>query len=109
MRIVSLFIALLMGHAVADYALQSDWMAKHKNRHVAPSFEPGTTTWPLVLAAHALVNGALVYSITGVVWLGVAETLAHGAIDFYRCESKYGIYPDQVMHILCKLAWSLAC
>lgn len=107
MRIFQLFVALLMGHAVADFSLQSEWMLRHKNRHIAPTFEPGVKTWPLILFGHSLVNGALVYSITGNVGLGLIETLAHGVIDYFRCESKYGIYPDQAMHILCKIVWAV--
>lgn len=108
---LALFIELLMGHALADFALQTEWMAKHKNRHVAPSFIPPgqtpQTTWPYVLGAHALIHGMAVWLITGQIWLGVLEATAHFVIDFGKCESWYGINTDQSLHIGCKVLWAL--
>ena len=106
---MSQLLALLMSHAIADFPLQSDFMAKGKNRHVMPSFIPPgqkrQTTWPYVLTAHALVHGAGVWLVTGVWWLGLAETVAHWLIDFGKCENWYGIHQDQGLHILCKVIW----
>lgn len=105
---IALFIKLIMGHAVADFALQSDAMAKGKNRHISPIFVPPgqklQICWPYWLAAHGLVHGAMVTFITGNVRLGLLEALCHVVVDFGKCENVYGIHVDQAFHVLFKVA-----
>jgi len=102
---------LLVGHALADFALQSEWMAKAKNRNSGTTLSyipPGQTpqiVWPFVLSAHALIHGGVVAVATGIWWLGALETGAHWAIDFGKCENHYGIYADQALHVGCKVLW----
>ena len=104
-----IFIELLMGHAVADCALQSDSMARGKNRNRVPlnipSGQKRQIAWPYFLTSHALIHGASVFVITGSIWLGISETIAHWFIDFGKCENWYGIHLDQSLHIGCKLLW----
>jgi len=73
---------LLIGHAFADFGLQSDWMAKNKNRHVSPSYVPEgqrfTPTWFYVLSAHSLIHSGFVYMITGSAFLGLLNLLFIG-------------------------------
>lgn len=100
---------LLAAHALCDYPLQGDFIAKAKNRHT-PAFNipPGQKpqkVWPWVLTAHALIHGGAVALITGNVWLGLAETCAHWLIDFGKCENWYGIHTDQAAHVGCKVIW----
>lgn len=109
---MKMFFLLMFGHAIADFALQTDWIAKTKNRHAgAPqSYNPKLhgpiqTIWPYVLSAHALIHGGMVFLVTGSVVLGFAETIAHWAIDFGKCEKWYGIHTDQALHIFCKIIW----
>lgn len=108
------FFLLLAGHALADFALQSPWMAqaKNRNRKVDPAtIPPGQTPqtiWPYVLTAHALIHGLTVALILGHVvgiYCGIGETVAHWVIDFGKCENKYGIHMDQALHVFCKVAW----
>jgi hypothetical protein len=94
---------MLVGHALADYPLQGDFLAKGKNRHT-PAI-PGETVWPWCLAAHALIHGGAVTLATGSVALGVAEAFAHAAIDFAKCEKVFGFHADQSLHVVCKLFW----
>lgn len=104
---------MLCGHALVDYTFQTEWIAVNKNRHVGgkPSgynpelHGPIQTIWPYVLSAHAFQHGLAVYLATGSVGLGIAETVAHWAIDFAKCEKWFGIHMDQGLHIACKLAW----
>ena len=93
---------LLVGHAVADYALQSDFMAQGKSRHTAT----GKVFWPHLLTAHALIHGGAVALATGSVALGMAEVFCHWLIDFGKCENRYGLNTDQALHIACKLLWA---
>lgn len=108
---MELLFKLLVGHALADFALQTDWIAKNKNRHAIPGgydpkiHGPLQTIWPYVLTSHALIHGAFVFLATGRIELGIAETMAHWMIDFGKCEKWYGIHIDQALHIFCKLLW----
>lgn len=101
--------ALLMGHALTDYAFQSEAMARGKNRHlqpdiVGPRFVP---TWYYWLTAHSLISGAAVGVITGSTELALCEVVAHWLIDFMKCEKWINIHEDQGLHLLCKIAWAL--
>lgn len=104
---------LLIGHAVADFALQTDSMAKGKNRNrpvdmsVVPPGQKYQPTWGYWLTAHALIHGAAVCFATGYTIIGMAEALCHWLIDFGKCENKYGIHVDQALHVLCKILWIL--
>lgn len=97
-----ILLKLIMGHALADFGLQSDWVAINKNRHLNKT----PVHWLYVLSAHALIHGMAVWLITGNIYLGLAETAAHGMIDFGKCESLYGIHVDQGLHFSCKVLWA---
>lgn len=102
---------LLVGHALADFPLQPEFVAAGKNRHRRPDpskIPPGqkyTPCWPYFLSAHALVHGGAVALATGVWWLGALETAAHWLTDFGKCENWYGVHADQGLHLLAKLGW----
>lgn len=109
---IELLFKLIIGHAIMDFWAQSDSLAKMKNRNRDSSAfcPPGQTPqvfWPYALTAHALMHGAAVWFITGNMYLGMAETVAHWLIDFGKCENWYGIHEDQIMHFLCKYFWAL--
>jgi hypothetical protein len=100
---------LLCGHAIADYALQNDYIAKNKNRHAIPMgydpklHGPMQTVWPYVLGSHGLIHGMFVFWATGQWMFGLLEAVSHFAIDFGKCEKWYGIHTDQFLHIVMKL------
>jgi hypothetical protein len=101
---------LLAGHALADFAIQPDAMARGKSRHFVPrqaESRKAETIWPYWLTSHALIHGAAVALATGCVPLGIAETVAHWLIDFGKCEDWYGFHVDQAAHVACKLAWAV--
>lgn len=108
---ISTLVALALGHFVADYPLQSDFIAKGKNRFrpVDPaSIPPGQTpqtVWPWILTAHAATHAAAVYLVLGRADLALAELVAHWAIDYGKCANRYGIHADQAMHLICKVLW----
>lgn len=108
---LSLFFLLVLGHFVADYPLQSDFIAKGKNRFrpvdlasVPPGQKP-MTIWPWVLTAHAGTHAAAVFLILGSPVLAFAELISHWLIDYGKCANRYGIHADQVAHLLCKAMW----
>ena len=95
-------------HAFADFVFQPDTMAKGKRRSYKTEPPPGIkyqATWFYWLTAHAIVHGSLVALITNNVSLGILEIICHWMIDFGKCENKYGIHTDQLLHFLCKLLW----
>ncbi len=102
---------LFVGHAVADFALQSDSMAKGKNRNSSidlSKIPPGQklqTVWFYWLTAHAMIHAGAVALATGYVILGIGELILHWIIDWCKCENITTIHIDQILHILCKLLW----
>lgn len=104
MSVLLVFLALLVGHALADYPLQGDFLAKAKNR-TAPI--PGVP-WPHALGAHAAIHGGVVWLVTGIWWLGALEAVAHAYIDDAKCRGVIGYHTDQALHVLCKVLWVLA-
>lgn len=100
-----LLFKLLCGHALADFSLQTDAMAKFKNRNnkAAPPLPP----WAYWLTAHALMHGGMVYLITGSLTLGLVETAIHWAADFMKCEGLTSPHADQAIHIVAKVFYAL--
>jgi len=110
---LELFTYLIMGHALADFALQSEAMATGKNfkRPIDLSkIPPGQTpmvVWPYWMASHCLIHGGIVALITGSITLGIVEAAAHWWIDCTKCMNITGIHADQALHVFCKVAWTL--
>lgn len=96
-----LLFFLLVGHALCDYPLQGDFLARGKN-HRAPI--PGVPWWQCLLA-HALIQGGMVTVVTGSLWLGLAEFILHGVIDYGKSEGWYSYNVDQLLHVLSKALW----
>ena len=103
MTTAELIAALVVGHAIADYPLQGDFLAKAKNRAMPI---PGVP-WYQALGAHAVMHGGMVWALTGIVWLGLAEVAAHALIDDAKCRGKLSFNMDQGLHIACKVLWAL--
>lgn len=122
---------LLVAHAVCDYPLQGDFLARAKNHRLPVLSVP----WQQALVWHALIHGGAVALVTGSVPLGLAETAAHALIDHWKCRSDsassipFGVlarfaagetamarlawtsralfHVDQVAHVVCKMLWLL--
>lgn len=103
MTFAILFAALIVGHALCDYPLQGDFLARAKNRTMPI---PGVP-WYQALGAHAAIHGGAVALITGMPLLGVAETLLHAFIDDAKCRGKIGFNTDQAAHVFCKFMWAM--
>lgn len=94
-------VALVAGHAVADYPLQGDFLARAKNR-TAPI--PGFPWWQ-ALGAHAAIHGGFVAAITGIWWLFFAEAAIHFLTDDAKCRGRIDLNTDQAIHLVCKAGW----
>ena len=104
---IQLGVALVIGHCLADFPLQGEYLALFKNRH---HLEEDTQTkheivWPYVLSAHALIHMGAVWIITGSFILGFMEFVLHWLIDFAKCEGWTNYHIDQAMHVICKIAY----
>lgn len=102
MNASQLFFAMVIGHVVADYPLQGDFLARAKNRFAAL---PGVP-WYQALGAHALIHAGAVWLITHNVWLGLAELVAHAVIDDAKCAGRINFNLDQALHAICKAMWA---
>jgi len=107
---ISLLGALAIGHALADYALQNDFMARAKNRHLSHANDdlPRQSLWIWVLSAHAAIHAGMVWILTGCGWLGLAEFVLHWLIDLFRIEKKISFQTDQLGHLLSKAGYVAA-
>ncbi len=96
-------IWMLIGHAVADYPLQGDWLSKAKNPALA--LVPGETIWPMALLSHAAIQAGAVKLATGSWLCAGLEFVAHTAIDYWKCRGGVTYNGDQILHVICKLLW----
>ena len=97
-----LFFWMLVGHAVADYPLQGDFLAKAKNR-MAPI--PGIS-WKIALGAHAMIHAGAVVLITRSYLLGLVELVLHIVIDDAKCRGITTFTEDQALHVVCKVFYA---
>ena len=103
--------ALAIGHAVADFPLQGEFLATCKNRRFLirlkdPNRPP--SMWIACMAAHCLIHAGAVWLITGSAVLAAIELVVHWILDTAKCEGKTGFNFDQTMHIVCKAIYALA-
>lgn len=97
---LTLLFKLLMAHAVCDYGLQSDYMAKTKSRHYAENGE-----WVHSLLMHSMTHAAGVYVVTQSPVLALCELVAHAVIDHAKCQGMFNLHVDQLLHLVCKILW----
>ena len=94
---------LFAAHAVCDYPLQGDFLAKGKNAF-APL--PGVP-WYQCLLAHSLIHAGAVALITQRWELGLAEFMIHWFTDYAKCAGKLTFNQDQAIHYSCKVLWAI--
>src|SRR6186713_2016353 len=92
----TLFFALLIGHAMADYPLQGEFLALHKDRNYRdPVRQLPQGLWMHCLFAHSLIHAGFVWFITGRVFLGIVELVVHMFLDFLKCQKRTEFHTDQ--------------
>lgn len=96
----SRLVLLVLLHFLADFALQSDAMARQK----CPGCG-GRVPWPWWLTAHGACHGLAVMLVTGSAVLGLAETACHALIDALKCRGRLSFSADQLLHLACKGLW----
>lgn len=99
---LTILFKLIIGHALADFSLQTDAMAKGKNRNRKPDYIPEgqkyMPTWYYWLSAHALIHAGAVWLITGMPILALFQFITHWIIDFVKCENWTNPHQDQFLH-----------
>ena len=98
---LALFAAFLVMHALADFPLQGDYLARHKSRRFADS----RSDWIISLSAHCVIQAGGVWLVSGSLTIAACELVLHGLIDLGKGEQKFGIATDQLLHLSCKLAY----
>lgn len=106
MQFLFFLFYLLAAHALADYALQSEYVARAKNPNYQRKSE-GEPYWWMVLGAHSMIHGGLVGLVTGMWMLGAAEAVVHAYTDYLKCKGRIGILTDQVVHVGAKVLWAI--
>ena len=62
--------------------------------------------WVIPLTAHSLVQAGGVWIVSGSPLLAAVEFCVHWFIDLAKGENKFGYTTDQILHLLCKLAYT---
>lgn len=120
--LLNLFILLFL-HALADFTLQTDIMAKLKNRNTdlkrkkqwledpksipIPSGQKYQLTWIYWLTAHSLIQGGLIGLVFGNWYLAIIEFIMHWLIDFLKTNGYTNIHHDQGMHIFLRIIYGV--
>lgn len=107
---LSLFFAFCIGHALADFPLQGEFLAHGKNRHLTPPIlasgnEPPKSIWLYCLTAHCLIHAGFVWLITGSALLAFIELVVHWIIDALKSEGKFDFGTDQWLHVITKVVY----
>ena len=100
---IEMFFCLMVWHALADFPLQGDYLAKEKNPWIVKN--ESSMPWWWAMSMHSLIHAGGVALITQSIWLGLAEFVLHFIIDFKKCDKALTFMEDQLLHVLCKLFW----
>jgi hypothetical protein len=94
---------LFAGHALCDYPLQGNFLAKGKNhRNPLPR-----VPWYQCMFAHAMIHAGMVYLITQSVTFASLEFVVHFWTDFAKCDGKLTFNQDQSIHYAFKVLWGV--
>ena len=112
MNWAEILFVLLFLHALGDFALQSEAMAKGKNRHIKnPTYIPPgqkfKETWFYWLIAHALIQGGLIYLFFPVLLIALIEVISHFIVDYLKCENITNLHHDQLIHFILRIIYSI--
>lgn len=106
---ILILVLLVMGHFLADFALQHHQFAMGKSPfNDPPGYDPAkhgskATVWPYYLTAHAAVHGLTLAVLTGSVALGMVEWAFHLLIDAMKVFKLTTVHQDQALHLFTKV------
>ena len=103
LSVLSRILLLFAGHALCDYPLQGDFLAKGKN-HRNPL--PGVP-WYQCMGAHALIHAGMVYLVTQSYTFAICEFVVHFWTDYAKCDEKLTFNQDQAIHYAFKVLWGV--
>lgn len=101
MTLLETFLYFMAAHALCDFPLQGDYLAKGKD-HTNPAND---SIWQTCLTSHCFIHSGAVLLVTGRIELAVAELVVHWVIDHAKCSKAFGFIADQALHVLCKVAY----
>ena len=96
-----LLCQLIIGHFLADYPLQGEFLAKAKNHRAPVAGVP----FYHALIAHAAMHAGVVWYMTGNGALAIAEFCLHALIDYAKCDGRISFNTDQALHVICKAVY----
>ena len=106
---LALLFAFFVGHALADFPLQGEFLAIGKERFGNLEGLTGTPwpsgMWAYCLTMHSLIHGGAVWLITGSVVYGAIEFVLHWVIDLAKSSRMTNFYTDQGLHLACKVVY----
>ena len=109
--VAALFLAFMIGHALADFPLQGSFLAIGKERYGDLEKLTGTKwprgMWAYCLTMHSLIHAGAVWLVCGSIWFALAEFVLHWLIDLAKSSRLTNFYIDQVLHIVCKIAYAV--
>lgn len=101
---------LVVGHAVADYPWQGDFLSRAK----CPQSGFHGIDWQIALAMHAIIHAGMValvfvlaarLSESRAIAVGVIEFIWHVYIDLMKCNGRTSFRTDQLLHMVCKVCY----
>ncbi len=105
----TIFFALMIGHALADFPLQGEFLSITKNRRFQPpangKYPVTPRLWIYTLTVHCLIQAGAVWIVTTSPLLAFIELVVHWLIDFVKCEGGTGFEFDQWLHIGTKVVY----
>ena len=97
---------LLAAHALTDYVLQPEYMARLKRPQGGTAEERSKYgPWWWWMLAHSLINGLGVSLALSSVAAGIYETCVHFWIDRSKTTGILTTNMDQLGHLLSKVLW----
>jgi len=107
---LALLFAFVIGHALADFPLQGDFLSRGKNRNAPPPpLADGkgspANLWVYLMSAHCLIHAGFVWLVSGYAVLALTEFVLHWLIDAAKCEGVTSFATDQWLHVATKLVY----
>ena len=107
-------------HCLADFGLQSEAMARGKNKNLELKNkerlvkegiikeEAFKKCWGWWLSGHAGIHALLIMLVFPTFWyLGLIEFIAHYTLDYIKTNGKTNPHQDQMFHIILRIIYAL--